>query len=279
MNPLLHDVLHAARLFSLPDVYIRLRQVIDNPEYTAAEVAAVIDKDPAITLRLLRIVNSSLYSFAISVDTVSRAVALLGSKQIHDLVLATSIAFTFKGITSHLVDMQRFWRQSVYCAVTCRLLADKANECDRERLFVAGLLHNIGHLLMYQAIPDLAQQVLVQARAEGLPVHAVERTLLGFDYTVIGGELMRLWELPESLVEPIRCHLEPEQAQGYPVETALVHLGALLTRAQHENGLFNQGVLTADPQVWPATGLSPEECVALHETIELDLEEIMRLFF
>lgn len=278
MSPLLHDVLHVGRLFSLPDVYIRLRQVIDNPGYTAAEVAAVIDKDPAITLRLLRIVNSSLYSFASGVDTVKRAVTLLGSKEIHDLVLATSITFTFKGITSRLIDMQRFWRQSIYCAVACRLLANKTGECDWERLFIAGLLHNIGHLLIYQAIPDLAQQALVRSRAENLPIHLVERILLGFDYAVVGGELMRMWELPESLMEPVRHHLEPEQAQHYPAETALVHLGALLTKVEHENGLFNQGALTVAPQVWSTTGFVPEECVALRETIDLGLEEIVSLF-
>ncbi|MCL2457738.1 MAG: HDOD domain-containing protein [Desulfobulbus sp.] len=78
MAPLLHDVLHAAHLFSLPNVYIRLRQALDNPEYTVAEVAAVIEKDPAMTLRLLRIVNSSLYSFVARVDTVSLARTLGG---------------------------------------------------------------------------------------------------------------------------------------------------------------------------------------------------------
>lgn len=278
MDHLLRDVLQAAQLFSLPDIYIRLRQVLDDPDYTAAEVAAVIDKDPALTLRLLHIVNSSLYSFATSVDTVSRAVALLGSLQIHDLVLAASITLTFKGMTSYLVDMQRFWRQSVYCAATCRLLADRVGTDGRERLFVAGLLHDIGHLLMYQAIPRRAQQALMQARADDLPIHLAERHLLGFDYAVVGGELMHLWELPASLTELVRCHLEPEQAPHHPVETALVHLGALLAKARHENGRFNQGVLTASAPVWSLTGLAPEECLALCEEVDLDFEAVMRFF-
>lgn len=278
MAPLLHDVLHAAHLLSLPDIYIRLRRVLDNPGYTVAEVATVIDKDPALTLRLLRIVNSSLYSFAARVDTVSRAVALLGTQQIHDLVLATSIALTFKGMAVHLMDMQRFWRRSVYCAAACRLLAGRAKTGEPERLFVAGLLHDIGHLLMYQAIPDLAQQALVRARAESLPVHVVERALLGFDYATVGGELMRLWEVPESLVESVRCHLEPEHARHFPVETALVHLGALLARAENEEGPPDQEQLPVASRVWLATGLAPEDCTALHEAIGRDFEAIMDFF-
>ncbi|MDR2548712.1 MAG: HDOD domain-containing protein [Desulfobulbus sp.] len=278
MVPLLHDVLRAAHLLSLPDIYIRLRQVLDNPEYTVAEVAAVIEKDPAMTLRLLRMVNSSLYSFAARVDSVGRAVTLLGSQQIHDLVLATSIGLTFKGISSNLIDMQRFWRRSVHCAAACQHLAARVGECGRERLFVAGLLHDIGHLLMYQAIPGLAQQALVRALADGQPVYMAERSLLGFDYAVVGGELMRLWELPESLVELVRCHLEPERAQHHPVETALVHLGALLAGSEQENGMFDEGALAAAPRVWTATGLSPEECLAMRETIKHDFEAITQFF-
>ncbi|MCL1980389.1 MAG: HDOD domain-containing protein [Proteobacteria bacterium] len=278
MVSLLHDVLRAAHLLSLPDVYIRLRQVLANPEYIVAEVAAVIGKDPAMTLRLLRIVNSSLYSFAPRVDTVSRAVALLGSQQIHDLVLATSIALTFKGVAANLTDMPRFWRRSVYCAVACQHLAGKIGGCDRERLFVAGMLHDIGHLLMYQAIPSLAQQILAQAIADKQPMHLVERPLLGFDYAVVGGELMHLWELPESLVEMVRCHLEPEEAKRYPVETALVHLGAMLARAEHGNVPFDQGVRTITSQVWAMTGLSSDLCRAMRDAIGHDSEAIARFF-
>jgi len=278
MAPLLHDVLHTAQLISLPNVYIRLRQILDNPEYTVAEVATIIEKDPAITLRLLRIVNSSLYSFAAPVDTVSRAVTLLGSQQIRDLVLATPIALTFKGISSNLIDMQRFWRRSIYCAAACQHLAGRVGEYGRERLFVAGLLHDIGHLLMYQTIPGLAQQALEQALAGNQPVHLVERSLLGFDYAIAGGELMRLWELPESLVELVRCHLEPEQARSYPVETALVYLGALLARAEYENGTLGGETLAATPQVWTTTGLTLEECLAMRETITRDFEAITHFF-
>ena len=278
MVPLLRDVLHAAQLFSLPNVYIRLRQVLDNPEYTMTEVAAVIEKDPAITLQLLRIVNSSLYSFSARVDTVSRAVTLLGTKQIRDLVLASSIALSFKGISSNIIDIPRFWRRSIYCAAACQHLAGRVGEYGRERLFVAGLLHDIGHLLMCQAIPGLAQQALVQALADNQPVHMVERSLLEFDYAVVGGELMRLWELPESLVELVRCHLEPEQAQSHPVETALVHLGALLARAEHEEGTLGEGTLAATPHVWTMTGLTLEECLAMREPITRDFEAITQFF-
>ena len=159
----LKDVLRTAKLFSLPDIYLRLKNLLKEPDFAMAEVAVIISQDPAITLRLLRMVNSSLYGLSTKVETVSRAITLLGTQQIHDLVLATSIAQSFDRISINVMDMRRFWRRSVYCGIITRQLAIKCGGCDPEHLFIAGLLHDIGHLIMYQAIPDLSQQALLIA--------------------------------------------------------------------------------------------------------------------
>ncbi|MDX2481745.1 MAG: HDOD domain-containing protein, partial [Desulfuromusa sp.] len=99
MSAALQDVINATKLFSLPDVYLRLKNILDDQDFAMAEVAVVISHDPAITLRLLRIVNSSLYGFVQKIDTVSRAIILVGVQQVHDIVLATSVAETFKGMS------------------------------------------------------------------------------------------------------------------------------------------------------------------------------------
>ena len=139
------DVTRAARLISFPDVYLRLKDILDDPDFAMAEIAVAISQDPGITLRLLRLVNSSLYGFSAKIETVSRAITLLGTQQVHDLVLATSVAQAFKGMSTAVMDMQRFWKGSVYCAVTSRQLAALCGGCDKERLFVAGILHDIDY--------------------------------------------------------------------------------------------------------------------------------------
>jgi HD-like signal output (HDOD) protein len=275
----LNNVLQAAKLISLPDIYYRLREILDDPDHSLAEVAVVISKDPALTLRLLSIVNSSLYSFAKKVDTVSRAITLLGTLQVHDLVLATSVATTFKGMSSRWIDMKNFWWRSVYCAVASRQLAILSSDCDRERLFVAGLLHDIGHLMMYQAIPDLAQQSALIAQESNRPLYLVEQEHIGFTSATVGAELMTQWKLPESLSLITRFHTEPERAEQYRPETVLVHVGALLSRADAGEGLFNEGPLTVNPATWSLTGLTPEECLTLSQGIGQDLAEIIRLLF
>lgn len=279
MDKVWEDVTKKAKLISLPDVYLRLKSVLEDPDFTMAEVAVVISQDPAITLRLLRIVNSSLYGFSSKIETVSRAVGLLGTQQIHDLVLTTCVAQAFEGMTSDVMDMYRFWKRSVYCAVSSRQLAVLCSVYDKERIFVAGLLHDIGHLVMYQVVPDLCQHAILEAKKTSRPLHEVERALIGFDYAKAGAELMQHWNIPQSLQETTRLHILPEKAKKYALETSLVHLGALLARADEQENIFNEGMLTVAPSAWVVTGLSPNDCFSLHDKIEEEMEEVIQLIF
>ncbi len=279
MKTALTDVIKTAQLFSLPDVYLRLKAILDEPDYAMEEVAVVISHDPAMTLRLLRMVNSSLHGFGQQIDTVSRAITLLGSQQVHDIVLATSIAQAFKGIPKDVMDVGKFWRRSVYCAVTCRHLAIRCGFPNKERLFVAGLLCDIGHLIIYQTIPDVYWKTLQEIKHSDKTIVDVEQRLLGFDYTEVGALLMEQWNLSESLKETTKLHAQPGKAEQYPLETALVHIGLLMTRASEGEGVFNEAGLTVDLLAWERTGLTPEDCSDLYEDIEKDVRVAMELIF
>lgn len=156
MPTIWEKVTENAKLISLPDVYLRLKSVIDDPGFAMNDIADVISQDPAMTARLLRLVNSAYFGFAAKIDTVNRAVGMLGSQQVHDLVLAASVAQRFEGMSNQVMDMERFWLRSVTRAIACRELAVMCNMLDGERVFVAGLLSDIGHLIMYQSVPDAA---------------------------------------------------------------------------------------------------------------------------
>jgi HD-like signal output (HDOD) protein len=269
-----------AQLLTLPAVYLRLREVLDDPDYAISDIEDVISSDPAIATRLLRQVNSPYFGLALKIETISRAVRILGSQQLHDLVLATSVAQTFSGIPVGVMDMHAFWTRSVFCAAAARLLAVNCNILDSERLFVAGLLRDIGHLVMYQSIPDESTAALLRARADRTPLHEVERDVIGFDYAQLGGALLHEWGLPQGLWEPVQLQLTPEQsAAHYPV-ASIVHLAGVLSDiGQTEEAAVDALVSLVDPFVWQATGLTPEQCAVVHEEVERQLDGVMFLIF
>lgn len=216
-------------LVSLPDIVLQLQEAIDDPRSTAETIGAIIARDPALTARLLRLANSPFYGFGGRIDTVSRAVTLVGMEPLYNLALATCAVSTFRNLPVRLIDMDEFWMQSVYCAVVARLLAKEAKVLYPERLFVAGLLHSIGALLCYLKCPEEAREILLASQGRRELVPLLEKDLLGFTYADVGAEIAKAWNMPAWLQEAIGCHLAPEAATGYPFETALVHIADRLT--------------------------------------------------
>ncbi len=271
-------VTEAVELISLPGVYLRLKNILDDPDYSIAKVAVVISQDPAITLRLLRLVNSSYYGLRTKVETVDRAISLLGTDQVQNLVLTTSVAQTFDGLVTKVMDMRRFWQQSVKCAIMARLLAYASEGCDGERLFVAGLLHDIGHLIMYKSIPALSLEAINVSLENEEPVYKTERYLTGFDYAEVGGDVMQKWDLPQSLWETTKYHIEPSKAEKYPLETSLLHIASILCRTEAHDD-FDQGSLKVDPFAWNVTGLTPEKCLDIKKDAESEVNAVTNLIF
>ncbi|MGB5472521.1 MAG: HDOD domain-containing protein [Gammaproteobacteria bacterium] len=279
-NCLWERVITDAQLLTLPAVYLRLKEVLDDPDYAVSDVEGAISSDPAIATRLLRQANSPYFGFASKIETISRAVGLLGSQQVHDLVLATSVAQTFSGISIEVMDMHAFWTRSVYCAAAARLLAVNCNILDSERLFVAGLLRDIGHLVMYQSIPDEAKAALLRAREDGRSLYEVEREVVGFDYAQLGGALLQQWGLPKGLWEPVQVQVTPEQATEYSLEASIVHLAGVLSDVgQTEDDERDAFVQLVHPSVWESTGLTREQCAAIQDEVESQLDGVMYLIF
>ncbi len=273
-----NKVIDAAEFFSLPDVYIKLKKILDDPTFSMAKVALVISQDPAITLRLLKIVNSAFFGLRSKVETVDRAITLLGTDQVHDLVLTTSVTEAFNGLVTEVMDMPKFWKQSIRCAVIARLLAYASKGCNGERLFVSGLLHDIGHLPMYKSIPELCLEAIHAAEENDEPVYKTERFFVGFDYANVGYTIMQNWGLPRSLWETTKFHIEPQEAEKYRLETALIHIASLLSKANIDGSGFDEGALEVNPFAWSVSGLAPEQCIGIRNDAENEVQIVSSIF-
>lgn len=216
-------VRQAGRLYSLPDICFRLQEAIQR-QATVHEIADLVALDPALSVRMLRLANSSFYSFPGQVDTVSRAVRLIGTNELYNLALATSAVSTFARIPRQLLDMDAFWQHSVYTGLIARTLGRKLGFRNGERLFAAGLLHNIGLLVLIEQRPEAVGRIFANY-AEGGKTGAVEQAELGFTFADCGAALMESWRLPSVLTEVIKHQHDPDGAGQEAVATTLVAFG------------------------------------------------------
>lgn len=265
-------------LFSLPEIYFHFRQTIDNPASNIDDIALIVSQDPNISARILNIANSSFFGIVKEINTVSRAINIMGLSQLHDLVLTVSVTKAFTGIDKKLVNMKSFWLHSVYCAAISRLIAKKCNVLDSERLFVSGLLHDIGHLVMYTRLPTQVPDLLNRAIQEQKPLDLLERKIFGFDYAQVGGELLKSWQLPANLYQSVQNHTLLKQENPFMLDSAIIHLANIMA-LQDENN--KTGFIAPDfnPIAFQETGLTDEDLVVIKIEARNNMADILKLLF
>ena len=192
---------------TLPQVAAKIMRLIDDPNSSAQDVHRVMSRDPALAGKMLKLVNSAFYGLPHKVSNLNQAIVLLGFNTIKSLALSVSVFGVFgKGKGSTKFDRDRFWRHAVGSACIYRVLARKGKAVDPETAFVAGLLHDIGKLVLDQyAAPELAK-ILEEAEFRKCAFVEAERSLFGTDHSAIGGWLAEKWGFPEVLMHWVRDH-------------------------------------------------------------------------
>lgn len=220
-------------LVPLPKAYIRIQQLVNDPDSSLSDITEVIVHDPGLTSRILRIANSAYMALASKVDTVGRAVQVLGLNQVHDLALAGAAVGSLFKIETDVIDMHDFWRRSVYAAVVGRSFAKRSAVSAPERAFVCGLLHDVGNLIIAYRMPDVYKELFQIAVENNQALSTVQTKELGFDYSDVGGALLEKWQLPEPIIAPVRHHTT--KLTRSPVEmvadASIVHTAAIVSRA------------------------------------------------
>lgn len=250
---------HSGDLGSLPAVVVRINQAIDDPNSNAAQIGRIVNEDPALTAQLLKLVNSPFYGFRSRIDTVYRAIAIVGHNELRHLVLTAHALKTFNDVPNELVSMPVFWRRSLYIGVLTRVLASYARETNIERLFISGLLHDIGSLLIYQQLPHQAADILRRCRP-GTEVWQLEREEFGFDHADVGGALLKAWDLPPVLIESVRYHLQPDEApEEFSKSAQIVNLAWQIYRHHVDRDMMLKEDAEIDEGLFTRLGISNEQ--------------------
>ncbi len=249
-------------LFSLPEVCSRVNELLDEPEVKEEVIADVIGHDPALTALLLKMANQAPYGGPNQVDNVVEATSRIGSKNLRALMATTSAIDAFDQVDEELVDMGDFWHHSVCCGIAADTLAQCCGVGDRQQVFVAGLLHDIGQLLLYKSCPELAEQVLRKAGESEYFRYRAEQEIMGVTHAQVGAELLRRWQLSPCLQEVTEFHHEPANAGKYGWEASIVHIAtAVANRVEPSWKMDSEkqiSPLQIQPEAWEVTGLSPE---------------------
>ncbi len=243
------------KLASPPAIYQKLDALISDPESSNEDIGALIKSDPSLTARLLKIVNTPYYGYAAKIDDITRAVTLIGTRELKMLVLATCVTEAFDGIPASMVDLNGFWRHSMACALAAGIIAQHTNHTNPQQAFSAGLLHDIGFLVLCQAVPDLTLRA-VEATPEK-PLHEAEVEVIGFDHAAVGAALIRNWGLPAALAEIIEHHHKPFESKEQQLMNALVAAADAIA-LNVADGQPEQAALILDDALLQTVNLSPD---------------------
>ncbi|MFT2090504.1 HDOD domain-containing protein [Paraglaciecola sp. 2405UD69-4] len=264
---------NAGDIFVLPEAVIKIKQLIDDDAASLDDIAEVINYDPAIMTQVLKISNSALYKFPNTITTVSKAIQVIGTRSIYDLVLAYGVASAFKDINPDIIDLDKYWEESVSCGLLCKYLAEEVGIKEPEKLFVCGLLHNLGELVVVQLNAEVAKKCTDISSATPL---ALQKQHLGFSYIDISSRLLKVWGIPSDIVKIVEC-THGEQKQANTQEEQIIQLGYLLALNNINSDYFSKfdGVT---PDMYKVLGLDEESVDAAVDFCNLQLMNALALF-
>lgn len=266
-------------VFSLPKVYFELQEALKDPDKTFQDLGHIISYDPALSARLLKIVNSAFYGFPSKIETISQAVSIIGMDQLSDLALATLVIDKFQGIPNSLFSMEKFWRHSMACGVAARSISEFRGDRNVERLYLAGILHDIGRLVIFKKEPTMARDVIYRSEEQQESICLSERELMGFDHADVGRELLKAWRLPPRLVEAVGCHHQPQTAKEFPIEAAIVHTANYIVHAMRLGGNAEFREPRLYTKSWEIIGLGPDDFEFMKDQVTQQYQGIVGLFF
>jgi HD-like signal output (HDOD) protein len=271
-------VRNEVRLVSYPDIYFKIKEVLESPVSSAAHIGEVVSKDPSLSARLLRLVNSSFYGFPTPIESIPRAIAIIGVNELTTLALAVSTINFFRHVPERYVDMRSFWEHSLACGVFSRILAYAKRKPSEERYFLAGLLHDIGRLVLYRKMPELMTFALRLAVYARIPLFRIEKRLFGFDHAHLGQLLLREWRIPETIGYLVGGHHDPFACE-HPEDAAVIHAADVFALALRMGTSGSWFVPMLEKEAWKTLELSPASLESLLVQGERQMQETMNIFF
>lgn len=278
--PTIDDLVLAtpSSLGSYGPMILEIEAALRSPQCSLGSIGDIIEKDVDLTARLLRFSNSAYCGFSTKLSTVTEAISLIGIQQVQDLLTASSVIERFAGVSSEHVSVQSFWQHSLATGIGARLIAMEGRLPKPDRLFVAGLLHDIGRLVLFLQAPRHAQKIFELYHKERLMLREAEVRVLGYDHQNIAEAMLKSWKYPPTLVLAVGYHHSPAACEAAKVEAAVVHLADHLVNAMPVGSSGEKFIPPLNPQAWTNLGLKPDVLGHVIAGIDEQFDAVQEMF-
>ncbi len=253
---------------TLPTVVAKISRMVESADTSAEELGKIISTDQVLAAKVLQLINSPIYGFPGRISSVTHGVVLLGFNVIKSLVLTASV------FDIMIERMQGLWEHSIGCAGIAVRIARRFPSLDPEEVSTAGLLHDLGKVVISSQIPDEFQKIIDCVKNEKRYFIECEREIIGTDHAKIMRWVVKDWNLPLALVEPILYHHTPILSRNAPLQTAVVHLSDILVKAWGYGLSEDIYVPPLDMGAWKRLGFSMDEIKTLVVEAKEEIESV-----
>lgn len=269
-----------AELPSLPAIAMRIIQEVKKDNSSIGELASIISVDPALTTKILRVANSSFYSLPYKVESIEKAVKILGIEALKNIALSFVIVKGFRRNPVDEFDYELYWKRSITAAVSAEMIASKLG-MTREDTFVTPLLMDIGVFVMYISRPDDYLGVLSKKKISRMKTSEAEREVFGFDHMEVGSEILKQWGIPADIYMPIAYHHKKESCPPElsniveilslaDISSSIYHGSKSIEKFGELRSALQDKLKISEEEIYEFTDLIAEKTVEILKTFELD---------
>ena len=264
---------NANQSFALPDICLRIRKMLDDGNSSIDDLADLIGLDPSLTSKLLKLANSALFRFPSQVDSLSKALNIIGGEAMYNLLMAETARTAFEHFSSDAIDLHRFWLQSIYAGLVAKHLAKIKRIRGTERFFLLGLLHNLGELVVAYQSPEQARAC--QDYSQSVSPWKKQQQHLGFTYAQCSSALLQLWQLPTQLYLPVdKIHDENRALKSK--EIGILFTAVRVTMALVEEQLYSVNQLV-NPLVLEGLKLDEQDVLSGIKFVRMEADHFLSI--
>ncbi len=254
---------------TIPATLLALEEVCANPDSDADDIAAVIEHDPAVAAKVLRLVNSSIYSLSSAVNSISVACTMVGRRVLHNIVLQATVLETFSTDAAADFDINRLWDHSFKSAVAMQRLVSKSSltiGLSRDDAYTCGLMHDVGKVLLHQSEPEQFAEAMKLAKEQDIPLARAEHATFGFTHADVGGMLADRWKLSDELQAAIWFHHSPSTESEQAILGMFAHVASSLAHeAADADPAWRPDY--ADPKFLRTLGIADEDLDEIRDAV------------